>query len=214
MTTAPIVVLDTETTGLDRAMDEIWEFAAIRRNPDGFETQWHVFVEHDLDKAAKLPAEFRADHDLRYDPDSALRVPEFLNLIRAVFAVPDGTPYDLRPHVVGAVPDFDLAILARYGGWYGNAPWHHHIQDVENLAIGYLRGLAAHGHSSITCGESGVPCPEDELQGPPWDSEALSRAVGVDPESYARHTALGDTLWAAAIFDRVVGRAKVCGGAW
>lgn len=40
---------------------------------------------------------------------------------------------------------------------------------------------------------------------PPWKSDALSRAVGVDPEQFDRHTALGDAYWAKAIYEAVMG---------
>lgn len=36
--TAPIVFLDTETTGTT-SVDQIWELAAVRRDPDGTETE-------------------------------------------------------------------------------------------------------------------------------------------------------------------------------
>lgn len=42
---------------------------------------------------------------------------------------------------------------------------------------------------------------------PPWDSEAVSRAVGVNPDDFERHTAMGDVRWAMAIYDAVMGGA-------
>ena len=33
--TAPLVFLDLETTGLNPRTDDVWEFAAIRREVDG-----------------------------------------------------------------------------------------------------------------------------------------------------------------------------------
>jgi hypothetical protein len=45
------------------------------------------------------------------------------------------------------------------------------------------------------------------IAAPPWDSEVLSRAVGVDPNAYERHTALGDARWARDIYDAVTGGA-------
>ncbi len=39
---------------------------------------------------------------------------------------------------------------------------------------------------------------------PPWDSNKLSLAVGVDPDDFDRHTALGDARWAKAIYERVI----------
>ena len=40
---------------------------------------------------------------------------------------------------------------------------------------------------------------------PPWDSDALSRAVGVNPDDFDRHTALGDARWAKAMYEAVMG---------
>ena len=67
---------------------------------------------------------------------------------------------------------------------------HDHLIDVENLAVGYLAGI----------GET----PRIPL---PWDSDALSAAVGVDPEWFRRHEAMADAEWARAIYDRVMGAA-------
>lgn len=200
--TAPIVFLDTETTGLDLD-DDIWEIVAIRREPGRATDIWHWFITHDLAKSARLPDTFRADHDNRYRPGDALRTAELADLlVKVVFAVPDGTPYDLRPHVVGAVPSFDttrLELLLRRHG-YLRPPWHHHIQDAETLAIGWLHGARAalldEGYASNRA-PSAPP-------GPPWHSEDLSRAIGVDPDQYEQHTAMGDVRWAMAIWDRVM----------
>lgn len=84
-------------------------------------------------------------------------------------------------HLVGAVPSFDAPFLDRFLRANGAAPaWHYHLVDVEALAAGKV-GIA-----------------------PPWDSEELSRAVGVDPTQFERHTALGDARWAKAIYEAVV----------
>lgn len=37
----------------------------------------------------------------------------------------------------------------------------------------------------------------------PIDSEEISRAMGVNPDDFERHSALGDVLWARAIWDRI-----------
>ena len=62
--------------------------------------------------------------------------------------------------------------------------WHYHLIDVEALAIGFL---AAKGTRFDL----------------PWDSDDLSRAVGVEPLE-ARHEALYDALWAKQIYETVV----------
>ena len=113
---SPIVFLDTETTGLSLD-DDVWEFAAIRREDDGRETA-HGF-----------------------EPG-----------------------------------------------------WHYHLIDVENLAVGYLAGR----------GDNPAPDAIGRHVSLPWDSNALSLAVGVDPDRFARHTAMGDVLWAKAIYDTVM----------
>jgi DNA polymerase III epsilon subunit-like protein len=32
----------------------------------------------------------------------------------------------------------------------------------------------------------------------PWNSNQLSRRLGVDPDNFARHTAMGDVQWCLA----------------
>ena len=85
------------------------------------------------------------------------------------------------------MPNFDAEVLAARMRWHDLAPsWHYHLIDVENLAVGFL---AARGVQ--------VPLP--------WNSEDLSRLVGVEPASDEdRHTALGDARWARDIFDAVM----------
>jgi hypothetical protein len=186
--TAPLVFLDTETTGLSLD-DDIWEFAAIRREPDGTETELHLFIEHDWEKCQKLPESFRDDHVARFpghDQATSRR--------DAAFAIADilrSENYG-KPHVIGAVPNFDTERIDRLlesqdARW--KADWHYHLIDVENLTVGYLRGLGTAGLDYA----------------PPWNSEELSRAVGVEPGGFERHTAMGDARWAMAIYGAVMG---------
>lgn len=182
-----IVFMDTETTGLDHE-DEIWEFAAIRRDDEGNPIRFHAFVQHDVSKAENLPDSFRADHDARYDPAAALSYRQFADLIRVVFVD--------RPHVVGCVPNFDTERLARVLRNHGTKtpPWHYHLKDAENIAIGYLRGLAFFGDEQARAALVNTD-----------DSDALSRACGVEPPGEGvRHTAMGDVEWAMAVYDAVM----------
>lgn len=197
--TAPLVFLDTETTGLT-LNDDIWEIAAIRREPDGTETELHIFVEHDRKKCEQLPPSFREDHDARYRDHQAYTrnqaASAFLDIVR-----------NGRPHIVGAVPNFDterLAWLLR--GWSSDwqPTWHHHLIDVENLAVGYLaRELAL----KIAGGDPDRHTITEAIAAP-WDSDDLSRAVGIDPARFERHNAMGDVHWAMAIYDAVMGGAS------
>ena len=194
--TAPLVFMDTETTGLSIA-DDIWEFAAIRREPDGNETEFHIFIEHSRSKCERLPTEFRDDHYSRYLDHLAYTRKQACELIASVFR-------NGEPHVVGAVPNFDTERIVRmvhehYPAW--KLGWHYHLIDVENLAVGYLfaryeankriyRELMPAGPASIAL---------------PWDSDELSKQIGVDPSQFERHTAMGDARWARAIYDAVTG---------
>lgn len=169
-----LIFLDTETCGLGLD-DPIWEIALIRRERDGVETRHEFFVQHDTAAAEALPEQFRADHDSRYDPAAAWPLDKLATVL--------GYLLRDRPHVVGAVPDFDTYRIQRQLGVSG---WHYHLIDVENLAAGWLAGKRT-------------------PPAPPWDSDALSDAIGINPEQFARHTAMGDVLWAKAIYDRVMG---------
>ena len=164
-----IVFLDTETTGLSLD-DEIWEFAAIRRDGNsGHEETVQFFIEHDRKRCAQLPEKFRADHYNRFLDHQALDRESAALRMRDITA---------RAHVVGAVPNFDTERIAIQLASFNLKPfWHYHLIDVENLIAGRL-AIA-----------------------PPWDSDELSRKIGVDPDRFERHTALGDAMWAREIYD-------------
>lgn len=184
-----LVFLDTETTGLSLD-DDIWEFAAIRRETDGTETRLHLFIEHAGRKCARLPDAFREDHNARFHPSRAVLPSNAARQIANLL-------HD-RPHVVGAVPNFDTERLAILLHRYHYEPmWHYHLIDVENLAVGYLHGRAHR---------------DDEIIGAvalPWDSDELSRQCGVEPPSEGeRHTAMGDAEWAMRLYDAIVGGAS------
>ena len=175
MTTTPICILDTETTGL-RPDDEIWEFFGRRREADGTSTDLHLFIEHDKSKAQQLPASFFADYKDRC-PNKP--IPREV----AAKAIQDFT---LGAHLVGANPAFDaekLAILLRAHGL--EPKWNYHLIDIETVVLGYLLASRA---------DVGVP----------WRSEELSKELGVHPAAFERHTAQGDVSWVEAQFDFVM----------
>lgn len=70
---------------------------------------------------------------------------------------------------------------------------HYHLVDVENLAAGYLAAQCRLQKAWLT------------LPLPPWNSDALSTAIGVDLAIFDRHTALGDARWSRAIYDQIMG---------
>jgi DNA polymerase III epsilon subunit-like protein len=171
-----ITFVDTETLGLHPDAP-IWEFAAIRRS-DNKETAEHFFIQHDntgwLDDYAEP---FLRDYVNRFEPRNAL--PPFTAAQR-IHAITEGA------HIVGAVPNFDTERLAKLLRENTFKPsWHYHLIDVENIVVGFLAGRG-------------------KLMKPPWDSEQLSRAVGVPPALFDRHTAMGDVLWVQAQWDAVM----------
>jgi hypothetical protein len=188
-----LVFMDTETTGLSLT-DDIWEFAAVRRNEDGTESELHMFLEHDANKCAQLPEKFRDDHMRRFPPSHggvewASGVYPKDRAGRAIvnfFRVASGEP---KPHVVGAVPNFDTERVNLLLPNYERDPWHYHLIDVESLAVGALVARRLQGHVDLSL---------------PWDSDELSTAVGVVPTQFERHTAMGDVRWAMAIYDAVM----------
>lgn len=182
-----IIFADTETLGLD-PYAPIWEFAAIRRDGDtGVETEHHFFISHDPNNRhlKSLPEQFRADYDERYNPYTALTPYEASHEIAKVFYRKHGQPL---PSLVGAVPSFDAERLARqFLEPLGiERPWHYHLLDIENIVTGFLAA-------------------KRKLDPPPWKSDKLSAAIGVDPADYPRHTAMGDVRWTMAQWDAVFG---------
>lgn len=134
-------------------------------------------------------------------------------------------------HLVGAVPSFDAAVLDGMLHRHKlSASWHYHLIDVEALAVGYLHGLhhafaprvivgvdpgdldaaqAAALAASRPLKLGDVDVSVNHEISPPWNSEQLSRLVGVEPApEHERHTAMGDARWAQRIYTAVtLGRA-------
>ena len=176
-----IVFVDTETTGLDPDRHEVWDIAIVY--PDGRE--WNQLIEAEHLETAD-PTALRLNHYYSFFPSvkastgsSSTRIASQLPLQR--MAVAEDVAHRLAGmHLVGAVPSFDDRFLERFLRGYGYAPaWHYHLVDIETLAAGKL-GME-----------------------PPYDSEQLSLALGVLPERFARHTALGDARWAAAMYGAI-----------
>lgn len=180
-----IVFMDTETLGV-HIDAPIWEFAAVRRNfHEGTTTEHelHIQIHHYakpwLTGDDPLPEQFQADYRARFKAGEAYGKSGAAEVIASFLAG--------RPHIVGAVPNFDTERISHQllRPAHIPDPWHYHLIDVENLVVGFLAGRSM-------------------LMQPPWKSDDLSRAVGVDPEKFDRHTAMGDVRWAMAQYDAVM----------
>jgi hypothetical protein len=196
---SPLVFLDTETDGVhpDR---KVWEVAMIRRDEQG-EREASFFVEIDLSTADPFGLKVGRFYDRHPLGRSLARVGATLpapddkgGYLYGFSAAVTVAQWTHGAHIVGAVPNFDTEVLTNLLRANQLAPaWHYHLIDVENLAIGWVYG-------------SGPSAPIRSIVGLPWDSEAVSRACGVEPPSEEeRHTALGDARWAMRLYDAITG---------
>lgn len=184
MTPEAIAIIDCETTGLTPE-DEIWEFACIRREPDGTETRTILHIEHDQYLMTDLPERFIVDHDTRFGANR--EVHSRVDAARIIHAALDGC------HLVGANPAFDAGMLTRLLRVANLDPsWHYHLIDLEAATVGYL----------LAC-QDDIPIP--------WRSDDLAAQVGVPTTGadgrplYDRHTAMGDVEWCRDWWDALNG---------
>jgi hypothetical protein len=198
--TPTIVFADTETTrlGPDR---RIWELGAIIRRPDtpDDEREWFVHAD-DLDLAnadrksldvggfyqrhphgrelAGAVAPGRGDHYLSGTSFHS-STPRERTVLGAFIALTHDA------HIVGSNPAFDdegLRLRVRAHAFPHG--WYYKSQCVQTFIRGYLAGRGQ---------AMPLDCPSDEL----------FRAVGIEPNDYPRHTALGDARMARDTWDRI-----------
>ena len=129
-----LVYLDTETTGLDVDLHDVWEIAyAVDDGPVR-----SCVVDHDVvgaDPSALALNGYFGRGDVRHRPSDSLHALNFELKLRE----------DLEgATLVGANPAFDAA---RLGARWGASPWRYRLLDVEAYAMGALgldepKGLA------------------------------------------------------------------------
>lgn len=215
-----LVFLDTETTSLDDERGAVWEIAAIVRQPGSADAEYLWEIRPDLSTAdpmslkvgryyerrrlsihSKNEAVTKVSPDLleEYGPDPRPEYTGANDVARRLTALLDSA------HVVGAVPDFDFRFLRKFLREH-NECWtaHYHLIDVEALAVGWLYGKAA--ELKKTRPEVDWSWPLSEITELPWKSTDLYRAVGVDPDAYEVHTALGDARLVRDVYDAITRR--------
>lgn len=213
MTRAPLAFVDCETTGLDAAVHEIWEVGLVMREPNGEEHEHKWFLPVDLGRADPVALGIGRFHerygkwDERVLQDGTVIPPKRGQISNLGRFSRQFARWTRGAHLVGAVVSFDEERLRKLLKANGACPeWHYHLVDVENLAAGFIMGREIEYDSTtqeprLKYGHSRSLI---ETATPPWDSTELSRAVGVEPERFDRHTAMGDVHWAMAIYDAVM----------
>ncbi len=196
-----LAFLDTETVTLDLGHDVIWEIGLILRI-GAVDQEWRWQMRPNMAKAHPKALEV-SQFGKRFvlpDGESVFGWGPFndehpARMSRHVLATSLAAMLQGR-HVVGAVPNFDTERLALFLGRHNRpATWHYHLIDIENLAVGWIHGRYGTNEEA-----------ERRAVTLPWDSDELSRAVGVEPPGDGvRHTALGDARWARDVYDTVTG---------
>jgi len=175
-----LLFLDIETLGIAPG-SAIWEVAAQRFEGGVLQGQMSVFVMHDINAVdPDLPQSFRDDYAERYQAELAIGIrPMFERLER----------FSEGAMVCGSNVSFDMERLERLAEQWNAVPptWHYHPKDVPDMVHGYLWGRGVRPAQ-------------------PWRTNFLSQAIGVDPNQYARHTALGDVQWCRAMWEAIGGQ--------
>ena len=190
---APIAFLDCETDGVHPGRRP-WEIAVIRREPEGRETEWTVFVEIDLSTGNEYGLRVGRFYDrhplgrhLAHGEDWSLASwgrGDHVSARDAAFEVARRT-HDAV--LVGINTGFDAAVLDALLRAHGLLPgWDYTPVCAKVRAAGWLAGR---GLIETT---------------PPWKTADVVEKLGiVDATEDERHTALGDARLALRMFDAV-----------
>lgn len=185
-----LAFIDTETTGLNRDIHNVWEIGLILRDtdyPGSRGVEYNIQLSQDV---INLP----------FADQTALKINGFYERYKCFntqFCVAEeqGTPHQVSAydvalllarkldgaHFIAAVPDFDAWFIGKFLKAMGFAPaWHYHLVCIENLMAGHLQ------------------------QEPPWKSDELSSRFKINRSDYEKHTALGDAIWAKDVYDAVM----------
>lgn len=199
------LIVDVETTGLDPELHEIWELAVIELPLPGVTeatTEYLWRIKPDLTAADPGALQVGRFYErTRHMPVSSrdgvynLARPPFMDcpswsapgpLALAIARLLDGAT------LIAANPAFDAGFLAQLLRDNKQAPaWHYRLRDIGSMAHGYLNGLG------------------NRRAGPPADASTddFARALGVDPDRFERHSALGDCRLVLAMLDVITGGA-------
>lgn len=208
-----LAFVDAETTGLEPGRHHVWELACILRERGRKDRELCWRIRPDLrtadpnalrvgryyERMGELAADYVGaafrDVDSRSTSNADPWPCGAHSVAKSLASLLDGA------HLVACNPAFDAGFLAAFLRAHGQAPgWHYRLKDIGSLAQGYQHGrvrelLSADPELDVT----------DLLPAAPWHSDELSRMIGVDPDGFDRHTALGDARWVRAQWDAITG---------
>lgn len=196
-----LVYLDTETTGLDPDLHDVWEIAVITE--DGREYAWQI--KPDLTHADPRALEVGGYYTRHFSVTEAHPCPPGTSVITqhwtteeigdvetAETVAQQVAEFLASSVVVGSNPAFDQAFLTRWLRKHGQV-WAAHYRTVDVITM----GAGALHERSVLPAEPGDP------HDVPYSSTGISRAFGVDPDNHDRHTALGDARWARDLYQAI-----------
>lgn len=177
-----LAFIDTETTGLDPDLHEIWEVGLILRQEVGdIDHRWLLPVERlaAADAYALALGGFHTRHPQGLLGDQLGKIERAKLVPIEQFAHEFGA-LTFGAHLVGNTVAFDDDRLRRLfrscGMTHG---WDYHLVDVAALAAG------RYGYV------------------PPWRWVKFLASAGLDPAAYEAHTALGDAAAARDLYDAI-----------
>lgn len=187
-----LAFVDTETTGLDPFLHDVWEVAVIVRE-DGDDTEHTFRLPPDLSLAEAKALEINRYMERVTAP--GWKWDDRRTAARQLYRLLDGAV------MVGSNPAFDAEFLAHFFGSYFEKPkpWHYRTIDVTTLAAGRQYGLA------VALSGVGGELRDGDLPTLPFSSYGLSRWAGVEPPAPdVAHTALGDARWTRDLWDALI----------
>jgi DNA polymerase III epsilon subunit-like protein len=101
--------------------------------------------------------------------------------------------------IVAANPTFAAGFLTALLRKHGQAAtWHYRLRDIGSMAYGYLSACLALG---VEGRDAALGVPSIDAS-----TDDFAKALGVDPDQFERHSALGDCRLLAAMLDVIEGR--------
>jgi DNA polymerase III epsilon subunit-like protein len=187
-----LVFGDTETTGLDPRIHDVWDIATILREPGKADRESSWMVRPDLTYADPKALEIGGywERTKHADAPGVHGQPDR-------WADPDETAAALAPILAGAVvvgsnPDFDRSMLTPWLGKHGQV-WAAHYRTIDVVTLG----------AGVLTAQAKLPAALGDPHVAPFSSHKVSRAFGVEPNDYPRHTALGDARWVRDLWDAI-----------